>query len=819
MAGSAPAGTGTRDRMHHRPGSATVQPDHSMGGPVTDTKTEVSARLPEPGASEGEPPGAGRPGPAAAALRALPWLVVAAVLLGALLWTGTPEKSLLRYAIYWFAGIQVPGILVFRALRGSRGNLPEDAGFGAATGIAVTLIGWALAVGTGLGGVLWVWPLLVMAAFGAAPGLRQFWRIPEPRPLPAAWSWLIAAVMALAIAFLAFGDWAVNPLPPVTHSLFGDIYYHWANAAELRRTIDPQQPQMAGDPLKYHWFSDAYRASAQMMSGVPLSQIMLRLWPAPVVLAGILIIAGLARQVSRVWWSGPVAAFIAVALPVTSIWPRFAGWPVTIEPSYSPTLVFSIPFVAAVAALLVDIGRGERLGRGWILLGLMLPVATASKSSSLPVLLGGICLGTLASWIIHRRIPKMMFAALGAAILVLGLTVPTLAGGGSGAGIQFGAAFSFKGEYIWVVGKGGIPGTGGLLPTQMSHVPFGLKLILPALVFCFLLSQIGRLLGFGAILRREMRSDVAMWILAGVALAGWAAALLVNHTANGELYFAYSAIPAEAALTAWLLTVLAPARRTATAVVGGLLLGALVGALLYRAGPGDGDGPWQVFWRYNLSRPVIALAGVTAAGVLIWWVLRLRFKAIAGAGLAVLVAAGIGLGTDTTVRDMTRKTQAAADGTLPSKGSRGKFWQEKTEMQAADWLARNAPTDDIVATNVHCELIRTTPDCINRSFWVSALTEHAVVLEGWAYQPATQAQHGLHGIPYFQQPSPDPERQRINDAAFTAPTAAGLAELRDRYGATWLYADSRATPVSPLLDTLATKRYQAGPVTVYELRP
>jgi hypothetical protein len=770
-----------------------------------------------PVASAGEPGERTPSAPLPLLLRALPWVVVGAFLLAALRWAETPTQSLLRYAIYFTVGVLVPGILVFRALRGSRGNLPEDAGFGATTGIAVVLVGWALTVGTGLGDFLWVWPLLVITAFVAVPALRRHWRIAEPEPLPPAWSWLIAGLLMLAIMVLALAVWGTDPLPPVTHSLFGDIYYHWANAAQLTHTITPTQPQMAGEPLRYHWFSDAYRASASMMSGVPIGTVMLRLWSGPVVLAGILVIAGLARQAARVWWAGPVAAFIAVALPATAIWPRFGSWPVTIAPWYSPTLTFSIPFVAATASLLVDIARGVRLGRGWALFGLLLPVATASKSSSLPVLLGGMALGGLAAWRINRRPPWAMIAALGGALLVLAVTVPYLAGGGSGASIQFGAAFSFKGQFISVVGNDAIPGTGGLLPAQIGQVPFGLKLILPALVICFMLSQAGRVLGLAALLHRKVRRDAAAWVLAGIVLAGWAGTLLINHTANGEMYFAYSAIPAASALSAWLLAVVAPARRTALVVIGGLVLGAVVGAVLYRWGPGDFAGAWKVYWRDYLGRPVYALVAVTAVGALAWWLLRRRWRAMAGSGFAVLVAAGIGLGGDTTYRDLSGRTEAAIDGELPNPGSTGKFWVTESEMVVADWLAKNAPPEDYVATNVHCEMVTTDADCINRSFWVSALTEHAVVLEGWAYQPATEARHGANGIPYFKQDSPEPERRRINDAAFSAPTAQGLAELRDRYGARWLYADDRAGPVSPLLVTLATPRYHLDTVTVYEL--
>jgi hypothetical protein len=154
---------------------------------------------------------------------------------------------------------------------------------------------------------------------------------------------------------------------------------------------------------------------------------------------------------------------------------------------------------------------------------------------------------------------------------------------------------------------------------------------------------------------------------------------------------------------------------------------------------------------------------------------------------------------------------------LPSHGSTGGFWVTANEMRAANWLARNAPADDIVATNVHCEAVTVTPGCISRSFWVSGLTEHAVVLEGWAYQPAVMAEHGVDGKAYYQQPAPDADRRRINDAVFTDPSPAAVAQLRERYHARWLYADTRAGVVSPLLATVATERFRAGTAIVYQL--
>jgi hypothetical protein len=204
--------------------------------------------------------------------------------------------------------------------------------------------------------------------------------------------------------------------------------------------------------------------------------------------------------------------------------------------------------------------------------------------------------------------------------------------------------------------------------------------------------------------------------------------------------------------------------------------------------------------------------------MLLWWLLRRRRAAVlAGSGAALVVAAVIGLGVDSTVRGLVGPVGDAVAGRLPAAGSVGSFWVTANEARAAQWLARNAPAGDIVATNVHCETIRTTPGCISRSFWVSGLTEHAVVLEGWAYQPAVMAEHGVDGKAYYQQPAPDAERLRINDAAFTDPSPATLAQLRERYHARWLYADTRAGVVSPMPAAMATMRFRAGTAVIYEL--
>src|SRR4029453_5512671 len=75
-------------------------------------------------------------------LRVLPWPLVLAAWIVALRWHDTPMAEITAYAPYWVLTLVLPGTLVFRALRGSRGNWAEDLGLGAITGLELELVAW-----------------------------------------------------------------------------------------------------------------------------------------------------------------------------------------------------------------------------------------------------------------------------------------------------------------------------------------------------------------------------------------------------------------------------------------------------------------------------------------------------------------------------------------------------------------------------------------------------------------------------------------------------------------------------------------------------
>jgi hypothetical protein len=140
------------------------------------------------------------------------------------------------------------------------------------------------------------------------------------------------------------------------------------------------------------------------------------------------------------------------------------------------------------------------------------------------------------------------------------------------------------------------------------------------------------------------------------------------------------------------------------------------------------------------------------------------------------------------------------------------------EQRAARWLDANAGPDDVVATNVHCQPISRSKPCDARAFWVSGLGGRRTVVESWGYSDETVAANGRNGLKFPLQPAPDPVLKDRNDRLFTEPTEAELAAFQQDHGVRWLLADTRASLVSPQLAKLATVRYRAGTVTVYELR-
>ncbi|MEV1013175.1 hypothetical protein AB0I89_26520 [Micromonospora sp. NPDC049801] len=768
-------------------------------------------------------------------LSTLPWVLVIGALL--VVWSrgSVPVPDLAGFSAYWAFALVLPGTLVHRALRGGRGNLPEDLGFGAATGLLLEIVAWALAAAAGQQTLLRWWPLPVLVAFAAVPGLRRHWRVGERRPLPVGWHYGMGAALLVVLAW-GYVQWRMVPLPPVSGGYYQDVLYHLGLVQELTRAMPFELPHVAGEALRYHYLSDAHIASGSMITGIAPTTVLLRLWLVPVVGVAVVLAAGLARDLSGAVWAGPVAALTAfTGAAVTLGSPVGASGEMPLSYA-SPSQTYVLVPLLLLAGLVVDAARGRSLGPAWPLVPALGLVCAGAKSSALPPLIAGLGLTAVVFWWRKRQIPRPALVALACLVAAMALGFRLFAGGGASTlRVQALALLHFVAPYAETLGPGD-----GIWPS--APLPPGINdggvlgwLLAFAVVGWWVLGQSPRWVGMGLLRERGHRADPAVWLLAGTVLAGAATTWVFQHPSISQIYFWMGVIPIGVVLTTWSLAaarapwpvLVVPA--VAGALAGLATAGTVVGFAVPRISrPGTPTTStiegWLRVLGLSAARYVlfVAVAAALAVAVSALWGRHVSAPANAGAGrrrtvtiavagvTAALLGASAAVVLGGTVRSVLTEPGPPATGPQP-------YALTAAEMRAALWLDDNAADDDVVATNVHCRPVRTTPHCDARAFWVTGLGGHRTVVESWGYTDAVVAAHGVDNLGYARQNFPDQELLALNDGVFSAPTLADLDRLRTEYGVRWLFADSRAGAVSPELARLAQIRLVAGPVTVYEL--
>jgi hypothetical protein len=748
-------------------------------------------------------------------LTVLPWLFPPLASVVGLLMIDVPLGAIVRYAAYFVVCVALPGVLLMRALWRSTGNWAEDVGLGAAVGIAYQLAGWALFTWLGWQQALVLWPVLVLLCFALVPRLRPYWRIAEPVPLPMAWSWGLSICMSLLALATTLGLMADHVPPPRGLSYYPDLLFHLSMVNELLRSVPPQLPQVAGEALEYHWFSNADIAGAVDITRLSPVLVLYRLWMLPVTFVALLAGAALARQVSRVWWTGPVVGFIFVVPHLGFLVP---AWP-QVDPIgpvslLSPSQTLATVAVSAAAYFVIAaLYRGG--GRGvWVLAVAMAIVGGGSKPTVLPILLGGVGLSALYVLLRDRRMPwrSVLIGGLLAAIAVG--TMLTVAGSTSGSNVQLFAIAKFQPGYRGSTGDGSMAGTGGLLLPSLTGdrlAVAGAVVTLAALA----LAHAGLLAGLALSKVKAVRHDPVAWWLVGALTASWLGLCWVDHPSASEYYFLRSCAPFAAAAAAWLIAagVRGRSRRTILRVsLAGLATGTAIAAcadLVTTSATGSRAAQIEV-----LARPVLVAVGLAVLVLAVWLPAARLQRGLAGLGTAFAMLLVIGLPIGTTAADAWSVRDDSGSGRYVST-----YWRVyPDEVAAARWLARNSSPDDVVATNTFCRPAGAQrPGCDARGYIVSGIAGRRTLLEGWAYTQQALGTHGVNGRKYTVQPSPWPDRVDLTNRVLTAPTAQLLTEMRSRYGVRWIYADLRDGPISAKLDDLAVLRHRQSRVQIYEL--
>lgn len=690
----------------------------------------------------------------------------------------------------------VPGVPLVRALRRRPRTLLGEVCGGYVAGTGALIGALVVAVSLGEGRLVLLYPAVVLGVFAGVPGLRSLLRHQTyPDRTPARAGWLLTAAYLLLVLREATPFLRGTQLPPETGYWYDDLPWNLGIAIELTRAVPPQDPQVAGTGLTYHWFSHAQMAALSLASDVDVAVVFTKLWILPTYAAGLGMTYLLGRRLAGSPWAGVIAAWCA-ALPASTYLARFL--PQHAENPFgamSPSQVFGVPLLLAACWLLVDAVRGQLSRPGWIALPLVLVACAGAKSSILPTLVAGMAFAGVIM-LLTRRPWRQALAALGLVVLTVVVTMPWLAGGRSASHLDP-LLLTRQGSYL--------SAESASLATPWLVVTFAVVLIALLLQKAHLLAVLGS---------GETRSDPAVWFLAGCVLAGWAAANVIDHSGQSQYYFLMGVQPLIGVLAGWGLVGAwqaaddDPVRRRQV-VLRGALAGAALQGLLWV--------PSRDWAQVSSTADVVRLLGVLLLPIGIflavgWRVRRHRVRAEPQAATTLSLAAVVALLVGTALPSLWQGGVRLADDV--GRGVPGRHL-DSAEIDGALWITRNTPTTDVIATNVH-RLPATAP-AEYREFWVAAYTARRTYLGSWGYTDEAFAADGVDGHSYIQQPFHDRARFRRNEVAFTDPTQDNLAALYRR-GVRWLYANRFAGPVSPRLDDLATLRFAEDGVRVFQLR-
>ncbi|MEV0350343.1 hypothetical protein AB0H88_31570 [Nonomuraea sp. NPDC050680] len=593
--------------------------------------------------------------------------LVGLVAVAALVWRGVSVRDLAAFGGYIGVGVLVPGTLLWRALARGGGSLAEELAAGLALGYAIEVLVYIPARAAGLPLLVLVWPVTVIAAFIAVPGLRRHWRSgsgPAARAetgaetgagtgagtgaeagagtgagtagrerVPLWCAWALAGVVCYLVVWSTLSFYGGHGLTwPGNATPYVDMPYHLALLGELKHHMPPTVPTVLGEPLSYHWYVYAEMAATSWVTGIEAQTLLYRLSMLPMMAAMVVLVAVLARRVTGRWWAGVAAVFVTYFAVSPELY-RGASNLFTSRSMFtvwtSPTQTFGALLCVPVMLVLVGYLRRERTGAGgWVLVGVLSAALTGAKATFLPLLLGGLVLVLVVRrWTRPALVgventptePWSRPALLGVrntptgpwsrpALLGIGITL---------AGLAFAQFVIFGGQRqgLMLAPFASMRPVWGLVtdlgPKQVARASVwpmagltGIHLICLACVWAGLL---------GVLARRAVLRDPGMLLLLGIGAGGIGAVVLLGHPSASQYYFLEGARPYLSIASVAGMAALGRERGFAAAKWwAGLGAGLAVGVRVL-LGP---DVP--VHGLFPLALPYLVLVAVVVAAVALW---------------------------------------------------------------------------------------------------------------------------------------------------------------------------------------------------------
>ncbi|MFS1301834.1 hypothetical protein [Streptosporangium longisporum] len=735
-----------------------------------------------------------------------PAVFAAVVVVAALRLYGVPVTDTLLFGGYVALGVAFPGLLLVRALyRGARTlAFAEELALGLALGYAVEVPVYVAARAAGAPLLVLLWPLGAYAVFAAVPRLREHFRGAARPGEPAWYAWFLALLVVHVTAWSAFTYFRTTALtwPAAGTSLF-DMPYHLALIGELRHHVPPTVPVVAGEPLLYHWFVYAHLAAASWVTGLEPLVLLFRLGMFPMLVAFVVLVGAIGHRVtgSRAGSALSVAGTVFVAVP--SLYADANGlltWTGVQHSAWeSPTQTFGALLFAPVVLLLIDLfERRRRYGAGrWTLTAILLAAVAGAKATYLPMLVVALAALGVAEGVRRRRPPRTVLGALAMALACLLYAQAVLFGGAR-------QAMSLDPLALMRRTWGELTGLGEHAQPSPASL-LGITLLYAA---CWAVTWCGIA---GLLSRPRSLARPGTVLVLGIGAAGIGAVLLLGGPALNQGYFLQGAYPYLAVAASYgFLTAVRGTGVPRLALVGAAVAGVVLACLIRVLAD------VRVPLAPGRSEAVLYLPYLAVAVVVLSAVVFLREAGRRPRDWALLIALVTAVGPLSAWQARAWSIVYGGGENAVYRVSRPAAQEVPAGMLAAGrWLRAHSRPDETVATNAHCVWRAGTP-CDSRHFWISALTERRVLVEGWSYT-AKNLDRWRPGGSVMQIPFWDAERLSLNETVFRAPSAEAVRRLHERYGVRWLFVEEGREGLSPRIGEFATLRFRSAGCAVYSL--
>lgn len=447
---------------------------------------------------------------------------------------GWPVLSSAGVAAVFALYVLFPGWCIARLLRPDEGHGLAILMLAWMTGLAVLACAFVAACVLDLRPLIRYYPL----PFVLLAAVRARTRSGPALPLPSS-AELCACALLLAIAALrsqceGTEEWYL-------HS--GDEAFHAGNAAELRWRWPMQDPRLAGEPLRYHFFSYVFACVQSLVLGAPVRPGLIgmgaTLYPMGFALAAFAAARGMG---ARPWIAALCAGALVLHTDLGTILQGWIGVPFSTN-SYldaglytGSTTPLGLTFLVALLHVLGGLLRAgaPTRGRDLALAGILAFGASGSKGSVLPPLLAGLASALVIRFVLRRESPRKALVLL--AVLVacaLPMTLFLVGGSSSYASSMFAfEPFAAQRMSPFHTTTSSWLGTG---PNQMN--PGMLLALSPLWTALFLGSGTVALIAW--VMRGERPRPLQEIVLLATAVAGLLAAWLLAAPGFSHLFFTY----------------------------------------------------------------------------------------------------------------------------------------------------------------------------------------------------------------------------------------------------------------------------------------